>query len=384
MAYAFTGDDRYANKAVDLLYHWAVNPATRMTPSTQNFSPHKTGKKQNSIEVYITLPKMFYGASLVAGHRRWSQKGSGAEGAFQSWVRSVLNHADGSYGGFGPNNIYAWWVATRATAAAYVGDSGRLQRAFSAWKSTAIKQIDSQGRMTEERTRPDGLGYSLYALTALTMTAEVARLRGVDLYGHQDGKGGSALKRAFDYHAKYVLSPGSWPGGKKHPNTKDDAATYEMAYSRWRDNKFRDVVTRKGRPLKDEWAAGVTTLSHGDLPQLSNNNAEAVDAEVSATSDLATDAVPNEFKLDSNYPNPFNPTTTITYHLPKAAHVSLSVYNVAGQRVAELVSSQQSEGIHQAVWDGRDAAGVPVASGLYLYRIEAGTFTQTRKMTLLK
>ena len=298
--------------------------------------------------------------------------------------RGVLNHADRSYGGFEQNNIYAWWITTRATAAAYVGDGGKLNRAFSAWKSSAIKQIDSQGRMTRERTRPDGLGYSLYALTALTMTAEVARLRGVDLYGHQDGKGGSALKRAFDYHAKYVLNPGSWPGSKKHPNTKDDAATYEMAYSRWRDNKFRDVVTRKGRPLKDEWGAGVTTLSHGDLPKLSNNNVEAADAEVSATSELTTGAVPTEFKLGTNYPNPFNPTTTITYHLPEAAHVSLSVYNVAGQRVAELVSSQQSEGVHQAVWDGRDAAGVSVASGLYLYRIEAGTFKQTRKMTLLK
>ena len=390
MAYAFTGDDRYANKAVDLLYHWAVNSSTRMTPSTYNSSPHRagsSGRKQNSIELYITLPKMVYGASLVAGHRRWSQKGSNAEGAFQGWVRSFLSHADRSYGGFAQNNIYAWWVATRATAAAYVGDTGKLNRAFSDWKRNAIKQIDRQGRMSEEVKRTDhlgSLGYSLYALTALTMTAEVARLRGVDLYGYQDGKGGAALKRAFDYHAKYVINPNSWPGRKKTTNTKDDAATYEMAYSRWKDRKFRDVVTRKGRPLKEEWAAGVTTLSHGELFSLTNNNVEGADPELSATSELATGAVPTEFKLETNYPNPFNPTTTITYHLPEAAHVSLSVYNVAGQRVAELVSGQQSEGIHQAVWDGRDAAGVSVASGLYLYRIEAGTFRQTRKMTLLK
>ncbi|HEV2122355.1 MAG TPA: alginate lyase family protein, partial [Chloroflexota bacterium] len=369
MAYAFTGNDRYADKAVDLLYHWAVNPRTRMAPSTQNFSPHRTGEKQNSVELYVTLPKMFYAASLVAGHRRWSQKGSGAEGAFKKWAQAVLNHADRSYGSSEPNNIYAWWVATRAAAAAYVGDGGKMNRAFSDWKKTAIKQIDGQGKFIRELKRKDSMGYSLYALTALTMTAEVARLHGVDLYGYNDGKGGSALKRAFDYHARYVINPGSWPHkGKKRKNSSD-AAIYEMAYSRWRDGRFQDVLNRNNRPFKDNWTAGWTTLSHGDLHKLNggNNNAAEAEAELTTEADLAAGDVPTEFKLDSNYPNPFNPTTTITYHLPEATHVTLAVYNVAGQRVAQLVSSEQGAGVHQAVWDGRDASGVPVASGLYLY-----------------
>ena len=385
MAYAFTGDDRYANKAVDLLYHWAVNPSTRMSPSTQNFSPHRTGKKQNSIELYITLPKMFYAASLVAGHRRWSQKGSGAEGRFKQWAQALLNHADRHYGSSEQNNVYAWWVATRASAAAYVGDRGKLNRAFSDWKKNAIKQIDGQGKFTRELRRGDSMGYSIYALTALTMTAEVARLYGVDLYGHNDGKGGSALKRAFDYHARYVINPRSWPHGKKKRSNDDDAAVYEMAYSHWRDGDFRDVLSRKNRPFKDNWAAGWTTLSHGDLYKLggASKNAEA-EADLAQEADLATSGVPTEFKLDSNYPNPFNPSTTITYHLPQATRVTLDVYNVTGQRVAQLVAQEQGAGVHQAVWDGRDASGTPVASGVYLYRIEAGSFRQTQKMTLLK
>ena len=386
MAYAFTGKDAYADKAVDLLYHWAVNPSTRMAPSTQNFSPHRSGKKQNSIELYITLPKMFYAASLVAGHRRWSQKGSGAEGNFKKWAQAVLSHADRSYGSSEQNNVYAWWVATRASAAAYVGDGGKMSRAFSDWKKNAIKQIDGQGKFTRELKRTGSLSYSLYALTALTMTAEVARLYGTDLYGHNDGKGGAALKRAFDYHARYVTNPGAWPHkGKKHKKKSSDAAVYEMAYSRWRDGDFLDVLNRNSRPFKDNWAAGWTTLTHGDLHKLEGRSDNvAAEAALATEADLAAGGVPTEFKLGSNYPNPFNPTTMITYHLPEAAHVSLAVYNVAGQRVAQLVSTEQGAGVHQAVWDGRDASGAPVASGLYLYRIEAGSFSQTQKMTLLK
>ena len=94
--------------------------------------------------------------------------------------------------------------------------------------------------------------------------------------------------------------------------------------------------------------------------------------------------MPASFALGSAYPNPFNPATTIRYHLPEAAEVTLSVYNVAGQRVATLVSGTQQAGVHEVRWDSRDAAGVPVTSGIYFYRITAGSFQQTRKMTLLK
>ncbi len=98
--------------------------------------------------------------------------------------------------------------------------------------------------------------------------------------------------------------------------------------------------------------------------------------------DIAT--LPTEFLVAQNYPNPFNPSTTIRYALPKRADVNVSVFNLLGQRVATLVNRNQPAGEYTAVWNGSDASGRPVASGIYFYRVRAGDEIQTRKMMLLK
>jgi hypothetical protein len=89
--------------------------------------------------------------------------------------------------------------------------------------------------------------------------------------------------------------------------------------------------------------------------------------------------VPTEFKLDQNYPNPFNPVTSINYSIPKAVAVHLAIYDIMGRRVAVLVNDLKPIGRHQARFDARH-----LASGVYLYRINAGEFSQTRKMILLE
>ena len=88
--------------------------------------------------------------------------------------------------------------------------------------------------------------------------------------------------------------------------------------------------------------------------------------------------------LGPNVPNPFNSTTQIVYHLAEAAPVRLVVYNTLGQVVATLVDAYQETGVYHAAWDGRDASGVPVVSGVYLYRLQAGAFDEVRKMTVLQ
>jgi len=94
--------------------------------------------------------------------------------------------------------------------------------------------------------------------------------------------------------------------------------------------------------------------------------------------------VAKTFELFQNFPNPFNPTTNIEFALTKAADVKLEIFNVVGQKVQTLVSSQMQPGIYSVTWDGRDSRGSSVVSGVYLYRLVAGNTVQTKKMILLK
>jgi hypothetical protein len=98
----------------------------------------------------------------------------------------------------------------------------------------------------------------------------------------------------------------------------------------------------------------------------------------------ATVAAPLTFELRQNYPNPFNPTTNISYALPRDVQVKLTIYNLLGQRVRELVNEAQKAGVHTQVWDGRDQGGRSLPSGVYHFRIEAGEFVAVKRMTLMK
>jgi hypothetical protein len=86
----------------------------------------------------------------------------------------------------------------------------------------------------------------------------------------------------------------------------------------------------------------------------------------------------------SNYPNPFNPATYIMFTLEQSSDIQLDVYNILGQHVTTLVDEFMPAGTHQVMWDGRDASGVNVSSGIYFYRLSDGLSIQTRKMILLK
>ncbi len=97
-----------------------------------------------------------------------------------------------------------------------------------------------------------------------------------------------------------------------------------------------------------------------------------------------TDAQPADFSIAQNYPNPFNSATIIRFDLDGASAVELAVYNLAGQKVAILVGGERQAGTYAINWDGRDARGLDLASGIYFYRLEAEGREQTRKMMLLR
>jgi hypothetical protein len=95
-------------------------------------------------------------------------------------------------------------------------------------------------------------------------------------------------------------------------------------------------------------------------------------------------AQPGTFTLFQNQPNPFNPETQLSYYLSKASQVKVDIYNVLGQKVRDLFEGHQNAGTHILIWNGRDNFGKQLSSGIYLYRLEADGFQQTKKMTLMK
>jgi hypothetical protein len=98
----------------------------------------------------------------------------------------------------------------------------------------------------------------------------------------------------------------------------------------------------------------------------------------------AGEPLPFEYKLDPNYPNPFNPSTTIEFTLARRGHVRLEVFNILGQKVRVVADAEYTVGSHRVSWDGRDEGGRVAASGVYLYRITAGDYVKARKMVVLK
>jgi len=94
--------------------------------------------------------------------------------------------------------------------------------------------------------------------------------------------------------------------------------------------------------------------------------------------------VPEKFSLSQNRPNPFNPVTSIEYSIPVRSNVVLEVYNLLGQKVVTLVNEEQEAGAHQAIWDGKDKVGNSVSSGIYFYRMKSDSFSEVKKMVLMK
>jgi len=101
---------------------------------------------------------------------------------------------------------------------------------------------------------------------------------------------------------------------------------------------------------------------------------------------LSVDApsVPDVFSLEQNYPNPFNPKTQIRYALPEASLVAVTVYDITGRMVKNLVNASKDAGYHSLRWDATNNNGEAVSVGMYIYTIQAGEYRSTKKMVLLK
>ena len=150
---------------------------------------------------------------------------------------------------------------------------------------------------------------------------------------------------------------------------------------------FKDAVSKyKDALAKAESAspASKPIVTRGPTTPSTDLMLDPGSLETPRVHDGIYDSAPLQFELYQNLPNPFNPSTTIRYSLSEATQVRLSIYNVLGQEIRVLVNAGQAAGTYNAEWDGHDAFGREVSTGLYLYRLKAGQHVAVNKMVLAK
>jgi hypothetical protein len=140
--------------------------------------------------------------------------------------------------------------------------------------------------------------------------------------------------------------------------------------------KFRDASVPVGSIISTSYIFNGKGEQKGPALKLGADGVTSVTEEASI--------IPDGYTLYQNYPNPFNPSTTIKYYLSEASDVTVTVYDMMGKTVKQLVASYQPKGMHSVVWNSENGDMKKVANGVYFYRIKAGSFTSVKKMILLK
>ena len=133
-----------------------------------------------------------------------------------------------------------------------------------------------------------------------------------------------------------------------------------------------------------DFANGVTYYYAVAGLDIHENLGEASSSVIMTVVSVDLQAIPTEFAMNQNYPNPFNPSTQINFSLPEASEMTLTVYDLSGRQIVRLVETSMSAGYHQVIWNGMNAQGESVSTGMYIYRMQAGNFSETRKMTYLR
>lgn len=248
LAYAFTGDKKYADKAIGFINAWTINPDTKMNPKFTN--------SQSRLEISVTIPGMFYGADLIWNYPGWNPSN---KEKFRDWTRKMVN---GAKTWSRDNNWEGWRLVFISSASIITEDSKDLNYTFEKWKEVIPIQIGDDGKMVQELHRTKSLFYSVFGINALIQTAEIARHNGVDLYNYKtsDGRG---LELALDYYAPYVINHKEWELQQIATYKGEGAAAYELAYSFIEPKTtYKRVIEKWRRPMYENRNIGPVTLTH--------------------------------------------------------------------------------------------------------------------------
>jgi len=185
-------------------------------------------------------------------------------------------------------------------------------------------------------------------------------------------------------------SPFTYEGGNLVVMTQRDFTQAHYAYSNVWQYTFTPGQNRTLALFHESGSAITVPDANGGIPSFAYD----IEIDYVANTVFTFDAPhsigettidsPMNTTLKSNYPNPFNPSTTIAFEINHSGRVIIDIYNIKGQRVKEVVSGSFSAGKHSVVWNGDDASGHPVGSGVYFYRMTTGEYSAVRKMLLLK
>jgi hypothetical protein len=163
-----------------------------------------------------------------------------------------------------------------------------------------------------------------------------------------------------------------------------------QVFSGWVDGRFKvGQLDMQGQTMIPSGKSDILTLSYSGDGEIELVKTIAVAKgggrlDVTITKGASETTLPRDFSLEQNHPNPFNPTTEISFSLPVTSQVRLDVFNIMGQKVTTLVDGSLPAGKHSVIWDGKSSAGETAASGVYFYKIEAADFTDVKKMLLMK
>ncbi|MBC8180739.1 T9SS type A sorting domain-containing protein [candidate division KSB1 bacterium] len=139
-------------------------------------------------------------------------------------------------------------------------------------------------------------------------------------------------------------------------------------------------------PLIFDQTSNHTFLTTTSLSDVAGTNINFIDGCVNFSTEIKyikVGKIPKHFALYQNFPNPFNPKTEIRFKLPRSSNIVINIYNVLGEAICTLVNAQYEQGHHKVVWNGKNKFGNDVTSGIYLYKLEAGDFSRTKKMYLI-
>ena len=352
-------------------------------------------------EVSRIKPWMKIGAAPVGHYDRGSADGWGALWGYSSVYQDSRHWAEEGHIDYIAPQIY--WT---------IGDAPRFEFIVSDWvqnrkndrhlyigTNPASSDVRREIHRQIDTTRTRGAeGQMFFRYQSISADWDIFTSGGYDRYGTE------AIVPPMPWHdmdapnraRNFVVNPGHYsaelewdepdPAGKDH-------ARFRYAVYRTETNDRRTVEDILADPSLIRIVTGKTSftdeLSEEDagkeyryfVTALSRNNVESAPGEdqLVITSSDEEPLVSREFELKQNFPNPFNPTTTISFRMPEHAHAQLVVYDLLGREVATLVDESLQAGTHNVQFDARN-----LASGVYIYRLTAGNYSETRKMIFNK